>query len=120
MTRLKIHNEGLSTWENLCNYLNSLQNRNVTRQEILRFLWTSDKTAKTISDATIDKYRRWLTAAGFLEDVKRGMYKVMKHINVTSSECEKLAYPHRFENQCCSRPSRTMSGGCKNCNDPAY
>lgn len=50
----------------------------------------------------IDKYRNWLTQAGFLQKATySGHYKLVKKIdeNLSSSKCEKLAYPYRFNNK---------------------
>ena len=68
----------------------------VTRQEIMLVCNASGEIAPLAecSQRTIDKYRRMLTVCGYLEDVKRGVYKIVKEIpDISVSKLEQEAYP---------------------------
>lgn len=86
-------NQTKSLWEQLVELIDKKEiGEMITRKEILPLIMRNE------SPATLDKYRCWLTRAGYILEDKRGQYKVAREIgSLTSSECEREAYPHRFE-----------------------
>jgi len=68
----------------------------LTRKYII---WWFYGQMKDFSESTIDSYRRYLTAAGFLNHSERGKYTVLLKIpNMTEQQLRYLAYPKK-ENQ---------------------
>lgn len=62
----------MSMWLRLIRVLRKKKYHN--RQDLLLIIEGNEKSS------TLDKYRAWLTRAGFLEIVSRGKYEVVKQI----------------------------------------
>ena len=68
-----------NTWKSLINYVNLYHDgQTIKRKNIMK------KLANPIrfTEPTLDVYRRYLTASGFLERVGCGKYKKVKHIPI--------------------------------------
>lgn len=65
----------------------------ITRKDLIKFM--IEGQSLSCSELTVDNYRRTLTAAGYLGEVKRGVYKLLFRIpsNLTTTELQKSAYP---------------------------
>lgn len=64
----------------------------ITRKDLIKFM--IEGQSLSCSELTVDNYRRTLTAAGYLGEVKRGVYKLLFRVpsTLTTSELQKLAY----------------------------
>lgn len=66
-----------NTWKSLINYINLYRNGQIIkRKNIMKKLGNPVR----FTEPTLDVYRRYLTAAGFLEHTGFGKYKKVKHI----------------------------------------
>ena len=91
-----------NAWRELTKFIDSYElESEVSRQEILDNFRKGGNLDTDITEGTVDKNRCWLLEAGYLAKGSRsGKYKVVKKIgDLTSSDCERKAYPHRFEKE---------------------
>lgn len=83
----------------------------VSRQELLDSLYGENRLRETRRNRhlyqTVDVYRRYLTASGYLKHVSNGVYKRVVEIpvGITTSEVVKEAYGDNYE-----RPVRRAIG----------
>jgi hypothetical protein len=73
----------LTQWQQLIRYCN--KHKAIKRSELLRTLPCT---------SSIDCYRNYLTQAGYLRIVSRGVYAQLKHIptTLTLRKCRQIAY----------------------------
>ena len=86
------------TWGKLVSILNNARGDCSIYRRTLLQLMGYEKTSIVLSQATIDSYRAYLTAAGYVRVLSRGKYKVVKKISgrLTVSQCIKKAYGGKY------------------------
>lgn len=94
--------ENYNAWKELTKFIDSFElESEVSRQDILNHFRKNNRLGRDITEGTVDKNRCWLLEAGYLNKGSRlGKYKITRKIgDLTSSGCEREAYPHRFKKE---------------------
>jgi len=81
---------GYNKWSTLIDFLVSLETDGIfTRQELLNYMST-----KGFNSKSIDTYKNYLTKAGYLETISRGIYVIKRRIpyHTSVSEVRQKAY----------------------------
>ena len=80
-----------NTWKSLINYVNLYHNgQTIKRKNIMKKLGHPIR----FTEPTLDVYRRYLTAAGFLQRIGFGKYRKVKHvpIKLARREVQRMGY----------------------------
>ena len=80
-----------NTWKSLISYVNLYHNgQTIKRKNIMKKLGHPIR----FTEPTLDVYRRYLTASGFLEHSGLGEYKKVKHIpaKLTRRNAQRMGY----------------------------
>jgi hypothetical protein len=92
----------MNTYHEIRNYINKHNVSDIITRKDLILIIKSAMGCWNSGDrfTTVDKYRCWLTQAGYLKWIYSGHYEILKKIplDLTSTKLEQEAYPHRFKN----------------------
>lgn len=88
--------EKYNAWKELTKFIDSYPIGSIISRKMIMVYFKGEN----VTEGTLDKNRCWLTEAGYLEYHTLGLYKIIRKIGtLTSSDCEKEAYPHRFKKE---------------------
>lgn len=84
----------LTTWDKVVEFFNQNYSKGSNWHQIWRGRFISDSRFKKTSVTLIETYRLYLTRAGYILHIGRGMYLIVRPIplSLTSKECYRKAY----------------------------
>lgn len=88
----------MNKWDTLVEYINKKNIGDI----IFRGELISATNSKTNQNTSVDNQRNWLMNCGYLERIKIGQYKILKHIDIklTSNEIKKRSYNQEYRINC--------------------